>query len=303
MKTVGSVLGEGALRLLGHLPAGFHRRASGLVKWFMQKLMHYRERVMMINLARSFPEKKYKELGKIADQSYLHIADLITQAIWFTGCRGPRGEKRFAKSGLLECTNPQTVNDLYAKGKSVMLLNSHCGNWELMGAILDMKGPITVDPKDICVVYRKMKSGAWDEVFGRFRTALVRHRGFDGYIETENVLRYALSRRNVPTLYIFNNDQYPFHNIAKPYDIGEFLSQPTRAMGGALAIARKLSMPVLFIRWDASGSWHYRMTFETIAEDASSMEIEELLRAYFDRLEENIKEQPYNYLWTHKRWK
>ena len=303
MKTVGSVLGDWGLRLLGHLPAGFHRRASGFVKWFMQKVLHYRESVMMTNLARSFPEKKYKELSQIADKSYLHIADLITQSIWFYGCQGPRGQKRFSKAGLLECTNPEVLDNLYKQGKSIMLLNSHCGNWELMGGIIDMKGAITIDPKDICVVYRKMKNSAWDAVFERGRSGLVRHRGFNGYIETENVLRYALGRRGIPTLYILNNDQHPFNKIAKSYDVGIFLNQRTEAMGGALAIARKLSMPVVFIHWDSSERWHYQITFETIAPDASKVEIEQLLRAYYDRLEENIKEQPYNYLWTHKRWK
>jgi KDO2-lipid IV(A) lauroyltransferase len=45
------------------------------------------------------------------------------------------------------------------------------------------------------------------------------------------------------------------------------------------------------------------MTFVPICEDASKMTPEAILRRYYDLLEEEIRQTPANWLWSHKRWK
>ena len=44
-------------------------------------------------------------------------------------------------------------------------------------------------------------------------------------------------------------------------------------------------------------------TFETICDDASTMAPEDIMRKYYDLLEEEIRETPHNWLWSHNRWK
>lgn len=48
---------------------------------------------------------------------------------------------------------------------------------------------------------------------------------------------------------------------------------------------------------------HYEMTMIPICMNASEHAPEEILRKYYDLLEEEIKETPANWLWSHKRWK
>jgi KDO2-lipid IV(A) lauroyltransferase len=48
---------------------------------------------------------------------------------------------------------------------------------------------------------------------------------------------------------------------------------------------------------------YYVGTFHLICEDASKTEENEVTNKYFTLLEKNIKEEPYLWLWTHKRWK
>ena len=48
---------------------------------------------------------------------------------------------------------------------------------------------------------------------------------------------------------------------------------------------------------------HYDITFTKLADDASTMTPDELIRNYFSLLEKDIQEEPFNWLWTHKRWK
>ena len=47
----------------------------------------------------------------------------------------------------------------------------------------------------------------------------------------------------------------------------------------------------------------YTVSFSLIAEDASAMTAREMLDEYYRLLEKDLREQPWNYLWTHKRWK
>ena len=42
---------------------------------------------------------------------------------------------------------------------------------------------------------------------------------------------------------------------------------------------------------------------EIISEDGSEFKDVELTRMYRDFLEKNIRQQPANYLWSHRRWK
>jgi KDO2-lipid IV(A) lauroyltransferase len=45
------------------------------------------------------------------------------------------------------------------------------------------------------------------------------------------------------------------------------------------------------------------MTFVPITEHAGSMDPLDITQKYFNLLEADIKAQPWNYLWTHRRWK
>jgi KDO2-lipid IV(A) lauroyltransferase len=47
----------------------------------------------------------------------------------------------------------------------------------------------------------------------------------------------------------------------------------------------------------------YQMTYTLITRDAAAMTPEAVMRSYYDLLEADIRRDPANYLWTHKRWK
>ena len=47
----------------------------------------------------------------------------------------------------------------------------------------------------------------------------------------------------------------------------------------------------------------YRMTIVPICEHAAGEDPLDLMQRYFRLLQEDLECQPWNYLWTHKRWK
>lgn len=305
-KSVGVVLVEAILGLFARLPLRFHIWIGRFVGWFLRSVIRYRRDVVITNLSRSFPDKKYKEISAIAKKFYAHLGDIFAEAIWFGGCKGEKGRKRLYNSYLADVSNPETYNELYAHGRSMMVLTSHAGNWEMLGGWFcynhDEANPFAPGYTTMRVVYRRLKSATWDRVMADNRCNCLRGTGFDGYLEAGEVLRSALRDRDKKLVYVFPTDQYPY-GIATKHNVGQFLNQETYAMTGGAALACKLGMSVSYLRWRILDSGRYGLDFVPLCEDASKSTPEDIMRAYYTELEKDIINEPWNYLWTHKRWK
>lgn len=103
-----------------------------IIAWVVYGPLHYRRDVVMMNLARSFPEKKYWELKVIAKNFYRHFGNLVAETFWFAGAHDT---KRLHESHICELVNADVLNRLYKERPGVILMNSHLGNWELTGGI------------------------------------------------------------------------------------------------------------------------------------------------------------------------
>ena len=305
-RTFGVRLMEFFLRLHARLPLGYHYAWGRFVSWLAGSVFHYRRDVVLTNLSRSFPDMDYDRFRPLVKQFYRHFGELVAEMVWFGGCRGERGRKRLLRSHIAEIANIEEFNAFYDRSSSVMLLNSHAGNWELMGGVgqydYGAPGQRNWTDKEVVVLYRALRSRFWDQVIGDSRCAPVSDLDFQGYVEGGSILRYAVAHRREKKLYIFNTDQYPYHNVIH-YDVGSFLNQPTEAMGGGAVLACKLGMSVAYIRWFRTERGHYRMDFVPLCGDASESTPEEIMKLYYKHLEEDIQAQPWNYLWTHKRWR
>ena len=282
------------------LPLGFHYAWGRLFSWLMDSVLRYRKDVVTVNLSRSFPEKKWKEIRQMRKDFYRHFGDIIAEAIWFGGFRGD--EEGLRRSGVVKVVNPEMIEDLYKDERSIMVLTSHLGNWELTGGFIPyMPEDCPVKQKDIIVVYKKLKSQFWDE-FIRLNRCAVMDDDFEGYQESHDVLRYSLKHRNEKHLYVFPTDQYPYSGATK-HAIPEFLHQPTQAMTGGAALANKLHMSVLYYAMKRVGKGRFEIEFTKICDDAATMSPEEIMVEFYRCLEADIVADPGNYLWSHNRWK
>lgn len=252
----------------------------------------------MINLSRSFPDKKYDELERIRKQFYRHFGNILTEAVWFGGCRNP---KRLIKAGIVRITNPEYINACYEQGRSVVVLKSHTGNWELYGGY-QFYGELLFDSSSIVEVYKRLSSPAFNRFFNYNRKAPVKDRKTkDNVVESSDIMRYVIRHKDEFRLYNFITDQSPY--TPNKVKVNDFLHQTTYSMVGAVSLARKLKLPVLYMNMSEESIGHYNMTYTTICDDASAMEPADVLNRYYELLQESIEAQPWNYLWTHKRWK
>ena len=258
--------------------------------------------VVWINISRSFPDKKYKELKTIYKDFYRHLGELIAEFIWFGGSTF----KKLRKQEIVKITNSQLLADMRDKAPSVTLLSTHCGNWELMGGLPGYDSydgvPLAFSERDIYVVYKKLSSEVSDRVFALNRIAPLEIVGTECEVESKNILRFSIANKDRKCLYIYPADQAPYKGAGK-HPIGEFMHQPTNAMIGSMGLACKLSHAVVYMGMKRLERGRYEVSFTPICEDASQMTPEEILRKYYDLLEQELNETPANWLWSHKRWK
>ena len=264
--------------------------------------MRYRHSTVMINLSRSFPDKKYKELDRIAKDFYTHLGEIFAETIWFGGS----SYERLRRNGIVVVTNPEVANEAFLSAPSMTVLSTHCGNWELLGGIvayLDETGveyPFTQD--NVRVVYKKLSNETANEVFKRNRISPLAEGKEKCAIESSNILRYAISHKDEKKIYVYPADQAPYYRTGKHF-IGDFMCQPTNAMQGSVGVACKLSHGVLYLKMKRVKRGLYEMSVIPICENASQSSPDKLIRKYYDLLEEEIRETPANWLWSHKRWK
>ena len=301
--SLAAILAGGLLNLIGLLPLGWHRWWGRRLGNFIGNTLHYRNDVVMANLARSFPDKKYDELKEISQHFYRHFATTLTEMLWFGACRGEKGRKRLHDSHIVEVTNPEELNRLYAGAPQLMMLQAHTGNWELIGGIRNYTygTELSIMPDSFAVTYMKLHSRVWDYAMARNRTAPVADQGFDGYVETNEVLRYALRKKGQKFGYSFITDQFPY--IGTNHPKVAFMHQPTATMTAAASLACKLDMAVVYLRYECREEGGYRMTFVPICEHAGGEDPVKIMERYYALLQEDLEKQPWNYLWTHKRWK
>ena len=294
------------LRLLALLPLRVHYALGRFVSWMTEKVLRYRLSDVTVNLARSFPELKYKELSKLARKCYDHLGDIIAEAIWFGGCKNAKGRKKLNDSHIVDIVNPEVFNEVYDKSTNVMVLSSHAGNWELLGGWFSYNHnpdiPLKSGPEEIGVVYRRLKSKVWNRVIEDNRCNSLKDTGFDGYLESMEVFRFAIAHRKQKFVYIFPTDQYPY-SVATKHNVGKFLNQETLAMTGGAALANKFGMSVSYLRWKVEERGRYSVEFVPICDNAADYTPERIMEMYYAELEKDIQAQPWNYLWTHKRWK
>jgi len=249
-------------------------------------ILRWRRRLAAGNIARSFPEKSEAERAAILKASYRNLGDLIAEIIWSYGASPDDLRKR------VDVLNPEVVVDRVRAGQSILLMTAHYCNWEWQV----LAGNTWLD-EPMFPIYKPQRFAAMDkflsEARGRFGGTPIAH---------TKLTRELLRRRSETHVYAMVADQTPPHNDPKYWST--FLHQDTAFFVGADAIARILQATVVFVEMQRVRRGHYTMKVSVIAEPpyergASTVIVERYVRA----LESEIRSNPANWLWIHRKWK
>lgn len=274
----------GLLYLISLLPFFILYRISDLFFVLAYYLMGYRKEVVQKNLLIAFPEKTEQERIKIAKQFYKNLIDTFIETIKLLSI----SDKVFAKRAQIDFTE---INLLIAKGKNIQVQMGHQMNWEYGHWVLALKMPIPW-----IGVYMPIKNKVLEKLFHKIRnkgnTILVAKNQFKNQVHTLFSQQYTIG---------LMADQNP--GLPSTGNWLNFFGRPVPFISGPDKAAIKNNTAVVFVKFVKLKRGYYRFEPTVITEEGGLLAEGMLTRAYRDFLETTIREQPDNYLWSHRRWK
>jgi len=282
-------LEQGAVYLLFRLLLWFLGMAVAIPKlkpflvWVMAEGIGYRKKVVMGNLALAFPSSSPEELTKMAAHFYGHFVHLLMQQ--------PLGRKK-SECEWIEAVRFDSDNLLekYAERKvSCFVVMGHTGNWEWAGLRASL-----VKGLRMASVYKPQRNTFLNDF-------LVRERSKYGMeqVAMKDVVRY-LQSASWPFCLTFIADQSgPKDSEFYP----PFFGVKTSFFGGWAKIALRKNIPILYAGAQRHGNTAYSVHFKSIWDGTEIVDAHRLVEKFAAYLEEDIKGQPENWLWSHRRWK
>ncbi len=259
---------------------------SDFVFFLVYYLIGYRKELVLRNLQRAFPEKTQGELRVIRRKFYHHFVDVFMEMFkTFTiSKKQMRKHYKFKNLSLLE--------DLAKKGKSMIVVGSHYGNWEWVVSLnlhTSVKAYATYTKINNKIFENKIKSTR--ERFGGFMV-----------LKEDTIANIITNYRNKTIgIYGLLSDQSP--QLSRAYYWKDFLGVRVPIHTGAEMLAKKYDCAYVNMQVKKVKRGYYETEFELLAENPNGFPDYQITDIFLKKLEKQIREKPEYYLWTHNRFK
>lgn len=258
---------------------------SDVFRFLLFGLIGYRRKVVRTNLRNSFPEKNEAEIDAIARKFEQWFCDLTLETLKTLTISPATVKERVAFGGT------EILRHYAEQDQSVVIVLGHFGNWELAGARYSAEPGLP----QLYVIYHPLQNKWFDALMHHMRT---RH-GTKLYTMRE-ASKSMLRDRHLNTATAFIADQTP--SPERAYWM-TFLNQDTPVFYGTEALSKKLGYPVIYISITRPRRGYYCMQVETLIADPTQVSDGVITTSHTQRLEQDIRNYPELWLWTHRRWK
>ncbi|MEI8110279.1 MAG: lysophospholipid acyltransferase family protein [Chitinophagia bacterium] len=251
---------------------------------FVYYIVGYRKKVVFSNLLIAFPDKTPDERTRIAKEFYHQFINTMIETILLISMSNRRFDKRVT-------SNAEVLNKYINSGKNVQLHTAHFFNWEMINLGVARKSLFP-----FVGIYMSFTNKSFDRIMfqmrKRFNTILIPASDFKDRFHEYVKGKYALG---------LVADQNPAR-IDKAYWLS-FFNKITAFTSGPERGARANDTVVIFISIQQPKRGFYYLHYELITETPRLLPEGELTKIYVAKLEEAIRNNPSNYLWSHRRWK
>ena len=286
------LLATGLIYLLSRLPMKVLYFLASLLGFILFRIFGYRRDVITINIARSFPSLKYKEVLKIRRGFYRNFCDIVAENIKFASI----SKRQLKRLAIIE--NPQVLKKFHERCLPLVIIGAHMGNWEIMSNIINVEGgeDIGYDITQLCCVYKQQHSRLSDDIVKWTRL----RGGGKKLVESGLAARTILRNKEKPICYFLFSDQSP--KPGSKFRVS-FLGQQTFMINGPELISKAAGLPVVFMEVNKIKRGRYILRFHEITENSAECEEGFVTGKFAELLESSITSNPSNWLWSHKRWK
>lgn len=274
----------GIFYVISLLPLWVLYRLSDFAYLIIYHLIGYRKDVVLNNLTIAFPEKSLAEKKKIARQFYLNFTDTFIESIKMISI----SEKEVHRRGVCDF---EYINELVDKGHNIHVMVGHQFNWEFANLIYARHLSIP-----FVGVYAPIGNKIFDRIFykvrERYGTILISTREFRSKMHKVFSEQYILG---------LAADQNP-GNPSRAFWLN-FFGRPAPFVTGPGKGAVKNNTAVVFVAFEKLKRGHYAFKVTPLAENGADHTAEHLTLLYKNVLENTIRKNPSNYLWSHRRWR
>ncbi|MDO6516774.1 lysophospholipid acyltransferase family protein [Zobellia uliginosa] len=279
------ILAYPLLWLISILPYRLFYGFSDFVFFLVYHVVGYRKDVVKTNLELAFPDKTEEEILAIRKKFYHHMCDAFLEMVKTMNLSKAEVAKRYA------IQNIEVIQEI-EKEKTILVVCSHYANWEWNVSI---NNHVTSQGY---AVYQKISNPYFDrwvkKVRARWNTIL---------ITKEETAKVVLKNHLNNKIGIFGmvSDQSPQRSRAQYWT--EFMGVKVPVINGAESFARKMDLAVVFLKVSKVKRGYYSAEFIPITTSGKSTEKNEITDTFLRLAEQQIREKPEYYLWTHRRWK
>ena len=272
------------LYLLSLLPLRVLYLFSNFARFILYDVRGYRKQTVFDNLRIAFPGKTDAEREEIARQFYLNFTDTFIESIKLISMSTKEFEKR--SNGEFDY-----INELLAKGNNVNVMAAHQFNWEFANLqyAKNLHAPFV---GIYMVIANKALGRIFLKIRARYGTILISAPDFKNKKHEVFSSQYALA---------LAADQNPGNPDGAIWL--NFFGKPVPFLSGPAKGAVKNNASVVFVSFHKVKRGRYEFRVRPIAEKGGDYTPEQLTRMYRDAVEDTIRMDPANYLWSHRRWK
>jgi Kdo2-lipid IVA lauroyltransferase/acyltransferase len=246
-----------------------------------------RRAVVERQLSAALPERSPEDIERIARETYAQLGRTSVETAILPAYNAAEIVSLFE-----DVQGWSIVEERLARGKGLILVTGHLGNWELGGAYLAARG-VPID-----VVARHMANPLFDRYLTRTRQQI----GMEVVHDEDAVRRVPRSLRSGRAVaFLVDQGAVGLASTWVPF-FGRYAKTPR----GPAVFALRLDAPIVFGAAVRRPSGRYQLTFEPIDVAPSGdreADVDRIVADYTATLERWVRRTPEQYLWHHRRWK
>jgi KDO2-lipid IV(A) lauroyltransferase len=255
------------------------------IAFLLKHVIKYRVDVVHQNLIIAFPNKTENERKQIAYDFYQQFTDSFIETIKLLSISDKTFQKRFT-------SNVEVLNNLYPTGQSVQIMAGHFFNWEFANW-----GVAKYGKYPFLAVFMPLSNKVFSKLIydlrARYGSILIPATNFRSqFHKYANEGSYAMA---------LAADQNP-GNPLQAYWVN-FFGRLTPFVKGPEKGAKLNNTAQVFVHFYRTKRGYYHSQYELMTISPNYFKDGQLTALYVKVLEEKIKANPSNYLWSHRRWK
>ena len=278
------------LWVLSRIPFNLRIRLIGLLAVLTYYLIPRERRRILANLEAAYGDE-------LSPRARRRIARSVFRNLGYSACEVlqiPEG-KPFWDRLRIEISGEQYIERALKKGKGVVFVSAHAGNWELSGGWMARNG------LGAGVVARRTREERFEPIIRRYRAAA----GMQVHLKSLSMLGMVRSLRKNQTVVIMGDLDTKGEGVFAP-----FFGRPAYTQTGPARLAQRTGAPILTGFTARTGRLAHTIEIgppievANLGNDKDNWDqIRSAVNEYTRRIEAWIRDHPDQWIWMHRRWK